>query len=108
MEVFGREDLCTLASLYWFNTSFASSARLYAEQLTKPPVLAHDRMPVIEAPTGFGIFPEELRFTPRAIARSHSDLRRWTLFERGGHFGPAEQPQAVVDELRAFFADLRA
>ena len=107
LEVFGRDDLCTLASLYWFNTSFASSIRLYAEQFTKRPVLAHGRMPVIEAPTGFGIFPEELLFTPRSIAQTHSDLRRWTVFERGGHFAPAEQPDAVVDELRAFFGDLR-
>ena len=25
---------------------------------------------------------------------------------RGGHFGPSEEPQLVVDELRAFFGPL--
>jgi pimeloyl-ACP methyl ester carboxylesterase len=108
LEVFGHDDLCTLASLYWFNTSFASSIRLYAEQFSKPPVLGHDRMPVIEAPTGMAIFPKELLFVPREIAASHSDLRRWTVFDRGGHFAPAERPDAVVDELRAFFGELRS
>lgn len=106
LEVFGHEDLCTLASLYWFNGSFASSVRLYAEQFSKPAVLAHDRRPVIEAPTGFGVFPKELLFVPRSVAASHSDLRRWTVFDRGGHFAPAERPDAVVDELRAFFGEL--
>jgi pimeloyl-ACP methyl ester carboxylesterase len=106
LEVFGPEDLCTLASLYWFNTSFASSIRLYAEQFGKPPQLAHDRIPVIEAPTGFGVFAKELVFMPRSIAETHTDLRRWTVFDEGGHFAPAERPDAVVAELRAFFADL--
>lgn len=107
LEVFGRDDLCTLASLYWFNTSMASSIRLYAEQFSKPPFLAHQRAKVIEAPTGFGIFPKELMFVPRAVAEELTDLRRWTVFERGGHFGPAEQPDALVEELRTFFRPLR-
>ena len=107
LEVFGRDDLCTLASLYWFNTSMASSIRLYAEQFSKPQTLAHDRTPIIEAPTGFGVFGKELLFLPRAVAEEYTDLRRWTVFDRGGHFGPAERPDAVVDELRAFFRPLR-
>jgi len=107
LEVFGRDDLCTLASLYWFNGSMASSIRLYAEQFSKPQVLAHDRPKIIEAPTGFGIFPKELMFVPRATAERYTDLRRWTVFDRGGHFGPAERPDALVPELRAFFRDLR-
>jgi len=107
VEVFGRDDLCTLASLYWFNTSFASSIRLYAEQFSKPPVLAHDRTPIIEAPTGYGIFPKELLHLPRAVAEEYTDLRRWTVFDRGGHFAPAERPDAVITELRDFFRPLR-
>jgi pimeloyl-ACP methyl ester carboxylesterase len=107
IEVFGRDDLCTLASLYWFGTSMASSIRLYAEQFSRPQVLAHDRPRIIEAPTAFAVFPKELLFVPRAVAEERTDLRRWTVFDRGGHFAPAERPDAVVDELRAFFRDLR-
>lgn len=107
IEVFGREDLCTLASLYWFNTSFASSIRLYAEQFSKPQVLVHDRQRIIDAPTGFGIFPKELMFMPRSVAEARTNLHRWTIFDRGGHFGPAERPDALVPELREFFRDLR-
>ena len=107
LEVFGRDFLCTLSSLYWFNTSFASSIRLYAEQFGKKPVLEHDRERIIEVPTGFAIFPKELMFLPRAVAERHTDLRAWNVHDKGGHFAPAEQPDAVVDDLRAFFRPLR-
>jgi pimeloyl-ACP methyl ester carboxylesterase len=63
-------------------------------------------MPVIEAPTGFGVFPKELLFIPRSVAETHTNLRRWSVFDRGGHFAPAERPDAVIAELRAFFAEL--
>jgi pimeloyl-ACP methyl ester carboxylesterase len=108
IEVFGRDDLCTLASLYWFNNSFASSIRIYAEQFAgRAPQLAHDRVPIIEAPTGFGVFAKELMFLPRSMAEANTDLRRWTVFDQGGHFAPAERPDDVVSELRTFFADLK-
>jgi pimeloyl-ACP methyl ester carboxylesterase len=107
LEVFGRDDLCTLASLYWFNTSFASSVRVYAEQLTKPWPLVHDRERVIDSPTGVGVFKKDLVFLPRSVMERTTDLRRWQVFERGGHFAPAEQPELVVDELRTFFRPLR-
>lgn len=107
LEVFGRDDLCTLSSLYWFNTSFASSIRLYAEQFTKPAGTVHDREKVIEAPTGFGVFAKELMFVPRSVAERATDLRRWSVFDRGGHFAPAERPDAIITEMREFFRPLR-
>lgn len=107
LEVFGLDDLCTLSSIYWFNTSIASSLRLYFEQFGRPPRLAHDRVPVIEAPTGYGVFPKELLFIPRQLAESHTNLHRWSVFDRGGHFAPRECPDEVTSELRAFFTDLR-
>ncbi|MGF1598981.1 MAG: epoxide hydrolase family protein [Acidimicrobiales bacterium] len=107
LEVFGADELCTLASLYWFNASFASSIRLYAEQFTKPQPLAHDRARIIDVPTGFGVFARDLMFLPRAVAEERTDLRRWTVFDRGGHFAPVERPDVVADELRAFFRPLR-
>ncbi|MEZ5231402.1 MAG: epoxide hydrolase [Acidimicrobiales bacterium] len=107
LEVFGAEDLCTLASLYWFNASFASSIRIYAEEFTKPQRLAHDRPKIIEAPTGYGVFAKDLLFVPRALAEEKTDLRRWSVFDRGGHFAPPERPDVVVQELREFFRPLR-
>ena len=107
LEVFGRDDLCTLSSIYWFNASLASSIRVYAEEFSSPTELRHDRERVIDVPTGFGVFKGDLVFLPRSEAARLTDLRRWTVFETGGHFAPVERPDAVVDELRAFFRPLR-
>jgi len=107
LEVFGADDLCTLASIYWFHSSASSAMRIYAEQFAKPAVLVHDHERIIGAPTAFGIFPKDLLFLPRAVAERHSDLRRWTIFPRGGHFGPAECPDLLAPDVRAFFRDLR-
>jgi pimeloyl-ACP methyl ester carboxylesterase len=37
----------------------------------------------------------------------HYDIRRWTRVASGGHFAPMEQPDILVDDLRAFFRPLR-
>jgi microsomal epoxide hydrolase len=45
---------------------------------------------------------------PREWAeRSYSDLRRFVVMPRGGHFGALEEPELLAGELRAFFRGLR-
>jgi len=34
------------------------------------------------------------------------NIQRWTVFPRGGHFAPAEEPAAVAADLSAFFRGL--
>ena len=34
------------------------------------------------------------------------NIQRWTVFSRGGHFAPAEEPAAVAGDLTAFFRGL--
>ena len=79
----------------WANDSFPPALRDKAQDCRR-----------LESTTGFGVFAKELLFLPRSVAETHTDLRRWTVFDRGGHFAPAERPDAVVAELRAFFAGL--
>ena len=53
-------------------------------------------------------FPHEILKPPRAAAaRVFTDIRRWTAMPRGGHFAALEQPEALADEIRAFFHELR-
>jgi hypothetical protein len=35
------------------------------------------------------------------------NITRWTTMPRGGHFAAFEQPQLLVDDVRAFFATVR-
>lgn len=106
-SIFDRDHLCTTAALYWCNGSFTSAMRLYYEFFNKPWPVAHDRPRSIDVPTAFALFPKELIFLPRRIAEEKTNLQRWTIFERGGHFAAAEQPDALVGDVRAFFRDLR-
>ncbi len=107
LRVFDRDELCTLASVYWLTGTIATSLRLYFDHFNGGWPVVHDRTPTIGVPTGFSIFPRDVVFLPRAVAERTTDLRRWTVMPRGGHFGPAEQPSLMVDELRAMFRPLR-
>lgn len=107
-SVFDRDDLVTTASIYWLTCSIASSLRLYYEHFNGGWPLTHDRRPTIEAPTAFAVFPKEVALLPRSVAAERTNLRRWTVMPRGGHFAPAEQPDLLVEDLRAFFRDLRS
>jgi hypothetical protein len=37
----------------------------------------------------------------------HYNVTHWTELEVGGHFAALEQPALLVDEMRAFFRELR-
>lgn len=109
-SLYGRDFLCATASLYWLTNTIGSSMRIYKEQFTGMgfgmdwPVL-HDREPRIPVPTGVGVARREVAFLPRALVARHTDLRRWRIIDRGGHFLPAENPDALIDEYRAFFGE---
>ena len=37
----------------------------------------------------------------------YTNIQRWTVMQRGGHFAAMEQPEALAQEIRAFFRPLR-
>ena len=105
---FSKDFLCTTASIYWFNGSIASSMRIYNEHFRggRPPEPRHRRPRAIDVPTAFAVFPKELLLLPRNLAAQVTNLRRWEVQPRGGHFAAAEQPALVVRELREFFREV--
>jgi len=62
----------------------------------------------IKVPTGYAQFPREILKPPRtAAARVFTDIRRWSIMPKGGHFAALEQPELLAGEVRAFFRELR-
>ena len=90
-------------SLYWFTNCIGASFWPYYARL-------HGRWPIdgrITVPTGYCEFPREILRPPRRAAeRVFVDIRRWSVMPRGGHFAALEQPEALAQEIRAFFRDL--
>ncbi len=52
-------------------------------------------------------FLKEFRFTPRRWLEARYNLQRFTLMPSGGHFAASEEPVLCVDDVRAFFLELR-
>lgn len=109
LSVHSRDFLCALASIYWLTGTIGSSLRLYWESANSAEASRplHDRKPVIPVPCAYAIHPKEVVLLPRAVTAENTNLQRWTMMPKGGHFGFAEQPLALVDELRVFFGALR-
>ena len=101
---FSKDDLLTTISLYWLTDTITSSLRFYWENAHHPWQPSHSRQPPCEAPTAIAVFPRDTVLVPRRLAERHAKIERWTVMPRGGHFAPAEQPELLVDDLRAFFA----
>jgi microsomal epoxide hydrolase len=92
-------------SLYWFTGAIGSSFWPYYARM-------HGRWPIrdggVRVPAGYLALPKEILRPPRSLAeRVYTDLRRWTEHPKGGHFAALEQPDVLVDEIRAFFRPLR-
>jgi pimeloyl-ACP methyl ester carboxylesterase len=104
--LFGRDFLCDTASIFWFTRSIGTSMRFYKAHFTAGWPVRHDGR-TVQVPTGFAAGPKELLYLPRRWMEERTDLRRWTILPRGGHFLPREQPEALIGEYRAFFAPLR-
>ncbi|WP_046115216.1 epoxide hydrolase family protein [Aquincola tertiaricarbonis] len=105
-SVFSHDELLADISLYWFTGAIGSSFWPYYAR-------RRDGWPVpdgatVDVPTGYAEFPAEIVRPPRSLAaRTFSNLQRWQPMPRGGHFAAMEQPQALAEEIRAFFRPLR-
>ena len=103
-SIFTRDELLTNITIYWVTQTATSSARLYYESRHAPTSRPMGR---IEVPTGAAIFPSELFISPRPWAEAQYNITHWTEMPRGGHFAALEQPELLVEDLRAFFRPLR-
>ena len=103
-SAFTKDELLTNITLYWVTQTITSSSRLYYESRNTP---STRRVGYIDVPTGAAVFPKEISFTPRKWAEARYNIVRWTLMPRGGHFAALEEPELLVDDIRAFFRGLR-
>lgn len=104
-RAFSRDTLLTNLMFYWAPNSVASSARIYYENAKDPAGVV--LRPPVEVPVAYAAFPREIFRPPRRWVEPHLNITRWTEMPRGGHFAALEQPELLVEDVRAFFRTLR-
>jgi len=98
-----RDDICDNITLYWLTGTGVSSARLYWENK-----LAFFAPKGVKIPVVVSAFPEEICPVPRKWAeKAYPKLAYYKRHPKGAHFAAWEQPQAIVEDLRAGFKSLR-
>ena len=103
---FTRELLLTNVMIYWVTASINASAWPYYMRRHGPWIVPDGEL--VTTPCGYAEFPREILTPPRSIAeRTYGNIVRWTRMDRGGHFPALADPQALTEEIRAFFRPLR-
>jgi pimeloyl-ACP methyl ester carboxylesterase len=101
---FSRDLLLANVTLYWVTETANAANRSYYERAREPRVITER----IAVPTGVALSTEAVQRVPRERAeRGYADIRRWTEFDRGGHFMAAEEPALLAAELREFYRAFR-
>jgi pimeloyl-ACP methyl ester carboxylesterase len=102
-RAFSKDELLTNIMIYWVTSTINSSMRLYYES-AHTPAQTSER---VEVPTGVAAFPYDIVTPVRSIAERTFNVQHWTDMPAGGHFAALEQPEALVQDIRAFFRPLR-
>jgi microsomal epoxide hydrolase len=100
-----RDQILTNLTVYWVTNTINSSIRLYCESQRAGRFGPAGEY--VGVPTAAAVFPREIFRIPRAYAETCFNLVRYTRFDRGGHFAALEEPDLFVDDVRAFFRQLR-
>jgi len=110
LGVLSRDEILTMAMIYWTTNSVGSSMRLYKETLTavvaRTPASARSLTGFVTVPTAVAYFPKEIINFPRAWLALSYNLCHVSTHATGGHFAAWEQPKALADDMRAFFYDV--
>ena len=99
-----RDAMLANISLYWLTGAIGSSFWPYLARLHRGWPFA-----TVDVPSGYAEFPKEILRPPRSLAeKTYTNLQRWSVMPKGGHFAALEQPRALAAEIRQFFAGVRS
>jgi pimeloyl-ACP methyl ester carboxylesterase len=96
-----RDQLLTNVSLYWFGNSGGTSANFYYENAQAQ----LDWTSESTAPQGWAVFNTDPIM--KRLMNADGSISHFSEFAEGGHFPAMEESQLLIDDIRAFFRDLR-
>jgi pimeloyl-ACP methyl ester carboxylesterase len=103
-----RDDILDNITLYWLTNTAISSARLYWDTRQLPNAGGFFDARGVQIPVAVSVFADEIYAAPKSWAeRAYPKLIYYKRHDKGAHFAAWEQPQAIVEDLRAGFRSLR-
>ncbi|QLY29190.1 epoxide hydrolase family protein [Nocardia huaxiensis] len=98
-----RDAMLTNVMIYWLNGTAGSSARYYFEGASTWGAPE----PETTVPLSVAVMPHDIGAPVRRLAERNNTIVRWTELARGGHFAAMEEPDLIIEDLRASFAPYR-
>ncbi|WP_245721962.1 epoxide hydrolase family protein [Nocardia crassostreae] len=102
-DAIAKDRMLTDVSVQWFTGTSGSIAQSYNDLAHDPTAWAPK--PRVSVPTAFVVAAGDV--TVRRFADRDTTVARWTEFRSGGAYIALEQPDLLVADIRAFFAEER-
>ena len=103
-----KDSLLTNIMVYLVTGTFNTASWIYYGRREEGGRVLSPDGERVEVPTAAALFPAEiLSWPPRSYVERVYNIARWTEMPRGGHFAALEQPDLLVDDIRAFARTLR-
>ena len=103
-----KDELLTNIMIYLTTATFNTASWIYYGRREEGGRILSKQGKRVEVPTAAALFPKELlAWPPRTYAERVYNIKRWTKMPRGGHFAAMEEPELLLNDIRAFARTLR-
>ena len=107
-SVHSKDSLLTHIMVYLVTRTFNTASWIYYGRREEGGRILSPEGNRVEVPTAAALFPKEmLSWPPRSYVERLYNITRWTEMPRGGHFAALEQPDLLIEDIRAFARSVR-
>ena len=107
-SVHSKDSMLTNIMVYLVTGTFNTASWIYYGRREEGGRLLSPEGKRVEVPTALALFPAEmLAWPPRSYVERVYNVARWTEMPHGGHFAALEQPDLLVEDIRAFARSIR-